>query len=62
MLLLRDTRARNRYRAWRLHVSSCNGLPKMWYPVAYMGDVPKLRRSPYPLHNLRHRRPLRLAW
>ena len=58
----RDTRARNRYRAGRLHVSSCNGLPKMCYPVAYMGDVPKLRRSPYPPHNIRRRRPLRLAW
>ena len=58
----RDARARNRYRAGRLYVSSCNGLPKMWYPVAYMGDAPKLRRSPYPPHNIRHRRPLRLAW
>ena len=45
----RDSRARNRYRAGRLHVSSCNGLPKMWYPVAYMGDTHRLRRSPYRL-------------
>ena len=58
----RDTRARNGYRAGRLHVSSCNGLPNMLYPVAYMGDVPKLRRSPYSPHNIRRRRPLRLAW
>ena len=58
----RDSRARNRYRAGRLHVSSCNGLPKMWYPVAYMGVTPRLRPSPYQPQNIRRRLPLQLAW